>query len=59
MLKHQPSTFLDCSPDDVTAAARLGRIRGSRVGRHWFFHVRDLRIYRRHVERDRTAGAVG
>jgi excisionase family DNA binding protein len=39
------ATILDCTPDDVNALARTGKIRASKQGKYWKFQRRNVTNY--------------
>jgi len=45
--------ILDCSPDDVIELAKSGKLRGSKEGRFWTFHISDVMTYQKQLEDDR------
>ena len=46
--------ILDCSPDDVVALARKGKLKASRQGRFWRFKQADVVAFKKRMEKLRS-----
>lgn len=42
----EASYIVDCSPDDLHAAAKRGLIKANHVGRRVFFSIKDVKQYK-------------
>ena len=47
--------ILDMSPDDVAQLVRKGKLRATKIGKHWKYRPRDVQAYKRKQEEKETA----